>query len=185
MLENDKNNHESHKEENTSDLIPFPEKEIKYGETPYRWFFLISYSLSAFSNQMQWVTFSSIATDFSNNYEISLWKVNMFSLIYMITNLILSLPEAWMLDKFSIRFTLIFAAGCNIIGSGLKLLVNKDNSLVSCYIGQILASLFQPYCLIRPGKLLLIGLGKISELLFVPYVVWQLLSEHLLVFCGI
>ena len=39
MLENDKNNHESHKEENTSDLIPFPEKEIKYGETPYRWFF--------------------------------------------------------------------------------------------------------------------------------------------------
>ena len=39
MLENDENNHESHKEENTSDLIPFPEKEIKYGETPYRWFF--------------------------------------------------------------------------------------------------------------------------------------------------
>ena len=77
----------------------------------------------------------------------------MFSLIYMITNLILSLPEAWMLDKFSIRFTLIFAAACNIIGSGLKLLVNKDNSLVCCYIGQILASLFQPSLLNSPGKI--------------------------------
>ena len=53
MLENDKNNHESHKEENTSYLIPFPEKEIKYGETPYRWFFLISYCLNGFVNQIQ------------------------------------------------------------------------------------------------------------------------------------
>jgi len=110
MSDNIENNIESQKDENSSDLIPFPEKEIKYGETPYRWFFLISYSLSAFSNQIQWVAFSSIAIDFSNNYETSLWKVNMFSLIYMITNLILSLPEAWMLDKFCIRFTLIFAA---------------------------------------------------------------------------
>ena len=129
------------------------ETEIKYGETCYRWFFLIAYSLSAFSNQVQWVTFSSIATDFSNNYSTPLWKVNMFSLIYMIINLILSLPEAWMLDKFSIRFTLIFAAACNIIGSGLKLLVNKDKSLASCYIGQIFAGLFQPALLNSPGKI--------------------------------
>ena len=58
-----------------------------------------------------------------------------------------------MLDKFSIRFTLIFAAACNIIGSGLKLLVNKDKSLASCYIGQIFAGLFQPALLNSPGKI--------------------------------
>ena len=152
-------NEEKEKEENnpqSQELIPSSkelEKEIKYGETCYRWFFLISYSLSAFSNQVQWVSFSSIATDFSNNYETPLWKVNMFSLIYMIINLILSLPEAWMLDKYSIRKTLILAAASNIIGAGLKLLVNKDESLTSCYIGQIFAGLFQPALLNSPGKI--------------------------------
>jgi len=129
------------------------EKDIKYQETPYRWFFLISYSLNAFSNQMQWVSFSAIATDFSINYETALWKVYMFSLIFMIINLILSLPEAWLLDKYSIRLSLILAAGCNIIGSGLKLLLNIDNSLTCCYIGQIFAGLFQPAILNSPGKI--------------------------------
>ena len=102
---------------------------------------------------MQWVTFSAIATDFSFNYETPLWKVNMFSLIYMIINLILSLPQSWMLDKYSIRYTLIFASANNIIGAGLKLLVNKDSSLASFYIGQIFTALFQPALLDSSGKI--------------------------------
>ena len=38
-------------------------KEEKYGETPYRWFFLVSYCLMCFVNQIQWVCFSAILTD--------------------------------------------------------------------------------------------------------------------------
>jgi MFS family permease len=128
-------------------------KEIKYGETSYRWFFLISYCLSGFVNQMQWVAYSAILTAFSTNYEKPLWKINMFSLIYMIVYPIVCIPEAWMLDKFSIRISLILAAACNILGSGLKLLVNKDKSLASCYIGQTISCLFQPILLNSPGKI--------------------------------
>ena len=54
-------------------------KEIKYGEIPYRWFFLVSYCLSGFVNQVQWVAYSAISTAFSDNYDKPLWKVNMFS----------------------------------------------------------------------------------------------------------
>ena len=128
-------------------------KEIIYGETPYRWFFMISYCLLVFANQLQWVCFSAIATDFSNHYSKPLWKVNMFSLIYMIIYPFACIPEAWLIDDYSIRLGLIVAAACNIIGSGLKLLVNKDNSLAFCYIGQIIAGLFQPALLNSPGKI--------------------------------
>ena len=128
-------------------------KEIKYGETPYRWFFMISYCLLVFVNQLQWVSFSAIATDFSRNYEKPLWKVNMFSLIYMIIYPFACIPEAWIIDDYSIRLGLIIAAACNIIGSGLKLLVNKDKSLASCYIGQSISGLFQPALLNSPGKI--------------------------------
>ena len=119
----------------TKEEIITPKKEIKYGETPYRWFFLVSYCLNGFVNQIQWVAYSAILTAFSENYEKPLWKVNMFSLIYMIVYPIACIPEAWMLDKFSIRISLILVAACNIIGAGLKLLVNKDKSLASSYVG--------------------------------------------------
>ena len=128
-------------------------KEEKYGETPYRWFFLVSYCLMCFVNQIQWVCFSAILTDFSEHYEKPQWKVNMFSLIYMIVFIITCFPETWILDKYSIRLFLIITAGCNIVGAGLKLLINKDSSLVSCYIGQIIACLFQPILLNSPGKI--------------------------------
>ena len=137
----------------TKEEIITTKKEIKYGETPYRWFFLVSYCLMGFVNQMQWVAYSAIATSFSDNYEKPLWKVNMFSLIYMIVYPITCIPGAWMLDKFSIRISLIILAGCNIIGAGLKLLVNKDKSLTSSYIGQIIACIFQPVLLNSPGKI--------------------------------
>ena len=147
-LEVDDNNDKQNELENVE-----KGKEIIYKETPYRWFFLVAYCLSVISNQMQWVCFSSIATDFSKNYDKPLWKVNMFTLIYMILYPCGCFPEAWIIDDYSIRLGLMLAAGGNIIGAGLKLLVNKDNSLASCYIGQVFASLFQPALLNSPGKI--------------------------------
>ena len=128
-------------------------EEERYGEIPYRWFFVISYFLLVFANQFQWVTFSAIATDFSKNYHKPLWKVNMFSLIYMIIYPFTCIPEGWLIDEYSIRFSLIITAGCNLVGAGLKLLVNKDDSMASLYIGQILCSILQPVLLNSPGKI--------------------------------
>ena len=127
--------------------------EEKYGETPYRWFFLISYCLICFVNQLQWVCFSAILTDFSEHYDKPQWKVNMFSLIYMGVYVIACFPEAWILDTYSIRIFLIITAACNIVGAGLKLFINKDSSLASCYIGQTISCLFQPILLNSPGKI--------------------------------
>ena len=140
------------KEQENKEII-YTKEEIKYGETSYRWYFVTSYCLCVFANQFQWVAFSAIATDFSKNYHKPLWKVNMFSLIYMIIYPFACIPEGWLIDDYSIRVGLIITAGCNIVGAGLKLLVNKDESLASCYIGQILAGLFQPALINSPGKI--------------------------------
>ena len=40
-----------------------------------------------------------------------------------------------------------------LIRSGLKLLVNKDKTLISCYVGQIISCLFQPALFNSPGKI--------------------------------
>ena len=127
--------------------------KLKYEETPYRWFFLVSFCLCSFANQMQWVTFSSIASDFSKNYEIATWKVNMFALMYMIMCIVTSIPESWLINSYSIRIILIIAGVCNIIGSGLKLLINKDSSLACCYVGQAISGLFASSIMNAPGKI--------------------------------
>ena len=139
--------------QNIQEEISSTKKEGKYGETPYRWFFLVAYCLSVFVNQMQWVAYSAILTEFAIHYEKPEWKINMFALIFMIVFPVLCIPEAWLIDKYSIRLALILAAAGNIVGSGLKMLVNKDKSLASSYVGQTIACIFQPVLLNSPGKI--------------------------------
>ena len=122
-----------------------------YGETCYRWYVMISYCLCTFANGFQWVTFSAIATKFSEHYEMDSWEVNMFSLIYMILYPFVCIPEGWLVDYVSTRLGIIIASICTILASAFKLLINKG--MFFCYLGQFLASLFQPALLNSPGKI--------------------------------
>ena len=112
---------------------------------------MISYCLCSFANGFQWVTFSAIASKFSYHYGLESWKVNMFSLIYMIVYPFVCLPEGHLVDNYSTRLGLILAAFSTILGGGLKLLINQ--SIIWCYLGQFMASIFQPALLNSPGKI--------------------------------
>lgn len=112
---------------------------------------MISYCLCTFANGLQWVTFSAIATKFSVNYEMESWKVNMFSLIYMILYPFVCIPEGWLVDSYSTRLGIIIASFCIILSSAIKLLINK--SMFFCFLGQIIAGVFQPALLNSPGKI--------------------------------
>ena len=125
----------------------------QYGETPYRWYVMIAYCLCVFANGFQWVTFSAIAVDFANNYNQPSWKVNMFSLMYMIIYPFVCIPQGWLIDNYSTRLGIIIASACILVGSALKLLVNKDPTLAGCFVGQFFSGLFQPALLNSPGKI--------------------------------
>ena len=126
---------------------------LRYGETPYRWYVMIAYCLCVFANGFQWVTFSAIAVEFSKNYKEPSWRVNMFSLMYMIIYPFVCIPQGWLIDNYSTRLGIIIASACTMVGSGLKLLVNKDTTLAGCFVGQFLSGLFQPALLNSPGKI--------------------------------
>ena len=90
---------------------------------------MISYCLCSFANGFQWVTFSAIASKFSYHYGLESWKVNMFSLIYVIVYPFVCLPEGHLVDNYSTRLGLILAAFSTILGGGLKLLINQSINL--------------------------------------------------------
>ena len=141
-------------ESNQVAVKPIPNQApIKYQETPYRWYVMIAYCLTVFANGFQWVTFSAIATDFSNNYDVPSWKVNMFSLMYMIIYPFVCIPEGWLIDNYSTRLGIILASATTLLGAGLKMFINKDSSLACCFVGQFFSGLFQPALLNSPGKI--------------------------------
>ena len=123
----------------------------KYGETGYRWYVMISYFTLTFANGLQWVTFSSCADNFSEAYKMPSWKVNMFSLMYMIIYPFVCIPEGWLVDSYSTRLGLMIASGCTLAGASFKLLINK--SMACAFIGQFFAGFFQPAILNSPGKI--------------------------------
>ena len=112
---------------------------------------MTAYCLCTFANGFQWVTFSAIATKFSVHYDMKSWKVNMFSLIYMIVYPFVCVPEGWLVDYYSTRLGIIIASLTTILASFFKIFINK--SMYFCYLGQFLASIFQPALLNSPGKI--------------------------------
>ena len=140
-------------EEGKEEGIVVDKTQEKYGETPYRWYVMIAYCLCVFANGFQWVTFSAIAVAFADNYHEPSWKVNMFSLMYMIIYPFVCIPQGWLIDSYSTRLGIIIASATTLAGSALKLLVNKDTSLAACFVGQFLSGSFQPALLNSPGKI--------------------------------
>lgn len=122
-----------------------------YGETTYRWFILTSYFLVVFANGVQYGSISAVSTMVSEAYNLEMWKVNMFTLIFMIIYPFVLVPESWLCDDYSLRIGIMVSACCTLTAAAVKLFCNQ--SIFSCFIGQFLAGLFQPVLLDTPGKL--------------------------------
>ena len=64
----------------------------KYEESPSRYYILVAYCFCIFASGFQWLSFTSLPY-FPLYYELSQWKVDFFSLIYIIEYLVLFIPE--------------------------------------------------------------------------------------------
>ena len=123
-----------------------------YEESPSRYYIFISYCFCIFSSGFQWLSFTSLPY-FSFYYELSQWKVDFFYLIYIIEYLVLFIPEIILSEKISLKNMFRISSLCIIVGSFLKIFINKDKSLSVSYLGQIISGIFRPYLLMIPGKI--------------------------------
>ena len=126
---------------------------IQYGECPERWFNLVAYCFCLFANGFQWFSFSQISNHFSMHYSISLWKIQLLSMIYFIIYPFVFIPEALLMEKYNLKIGLLLPSLFTLVGSFFKIFTNYDHTLSICYIGQILSGLFRPLLLNSPGKI--------------------------------
>ncbi len=68
---------------------------------------MLVFSLLSCANAMNWVTFSSITSDFSKYYNLKKIQVDLFGMLYIIAYPLVNFPESNFIDNKSMKYGVI------------------------------------------------------------------------------
>lgn len=86
-----------------------------------RWFVLLFFCLFNLSNNLQWITFSTVVDDTKKYFNCDSFEVNSLAWIYSLVYVVLAIPSSGLYDKFGLRNGMILGSVLNALGSILKL----------------------------------------------------------------
>ena len=88
----------------------------------WRWVVLLVFLLNSTVNNALWITFAPVADVMRCYYNIDNSLVNTLSIVSAVITVLLTLPSAWMLVRFGLRFTIILASSATALGGALRLI---------------------------------------------------------------
>ena len=123
-----------------------------------RWVVLAIFSLISMSNEVIWISLSSITSVVKEYYGVSYIAVNWLSMIYMLFYVFVFLA-ALALDRQGLKFTIMIGAVLNGLGSCLRLIGTNRDGFVLVFLGNASAALAQCFILFVPPSLAAIWFG--------------------------
>lgn len=124
-----------------------------------RWIVLAVFSLISMTNEVIWISLSSITSIVKAYYNVSYVAVNMLSMIYMIFYVFV-IVSAYLLDKQGLKFTIVIGGALNGIGSCLRLIGSSRDGFVYAFLGNASAALAQCFILFVPPTLAAVWFGE-------------------------
>ncbi|CAH8645179.1 unnamed protein product [Schistosoma intercalatum] len=144
----------SHDQEDFKEDILNHLKETDYRVYRTRWIIVFTFASLSCTNAYLWISYSPIANYFVEFYSTSNTVLNLISLIYPLTTIVLGLPIAYAIDRLGVRFIVLCTAICNLLCGCMRVLssaphinISSSGRLILIVFGQVIASFAQPFCL--------------------------------------
>ncbi|OQV26043.1 Feline leukemia virus subgroup C receptor-related protein 1 [Hypsibius exemplaris] len=120
--------------------------------TPRRWAILAVFSLYSMSNQIQWISYSTINDKVTAFYSVSTTTVDWLSMVFMVAYIPLIFPATWLLDKRGLRLTGYIGAFLNFLGAVIKCFSPYSKRFVVTFVGQTVCGIAQVFILGLPAR---------------------------------
>jgi FLVCR family MFS transporter 7 len=130
----------------------------QYTAYPIRWVVLLFYGLLTIANAILWITFATIADISATYFSVDSTRINMLSIVYMITYPPGYILATWIFDKYGLRKGLLFGAVVQAGGAWLRYFStsgdsnSSSNAYIYLIIGQTVSGLVQPIYTNSPTK---------------------------------
>ena len=116
------------------------------------------FSLISMTNEVIWISLSSITSIVQEYYRVDSIAVNWLSLIYMLLYVFV-VASSFILDKYGLRFTIIIGALLNAIGSCLRAIGANRDGFALALLGNTSAAMAQCFILFIPPRLAAVWFG--------------------------
>lgn len=93
---------------------------------PYRWVVLAVSVLVNITIQLQWISMSPVSTTAAEFYGVSTTQIGWFSIIFMVVFIPLSIPAAWMVDRYGLRIAVGLGSVLVAVGATLRALAGPS-----------------------------------------------------------
>ena len=124
-----------------------------------RWLILALFSLISMTNEVIWISLSSITSIVKEYYQVSYIAVNWLSMVYMLFYVFVLL-SAYVLTKQGLKFTIVVGTVLNGLGSCLRLIGSSRDGFVFAFLGNASAALAQCFILFVPPTLAAVWFGE-------------------------
>ena len=132
------------------------EKFILYKQ---RWVVLAIFSLISMTNEIIWISLSSITSIVKEYYGVSYVAVNWLSMIYMLFYVFV-IVATYVLNTYGLKFTIVIGAVLNGLGSCLRLIGTNRDKFVFTFLGNASAAFAQCFILFVPPTLAATWFGE-------------------------
>ena len=132
------------------------EKFVLYKQ---RWVVLAIFSLISMTNEIIWISLSSITSIVKEYYGVSYVAVNWLSMIYMLFYVFV-IVATYVLNTYGLKFTIVIGAVLNGLGSCLRLTGTNRDKFVFTFLGNASAAFAQCSILFVPPTLAATWFGE-------------------------
>ncbi|MGC3993487.1 MAG: MFS transporter [Propionicimonas sp.] len=108
----------------------------------YRWVVLAVSVLVNITIQLQWIALSPVSTTAADYYGVSTTLIGYFSIVFMVVFIPLSIPAAWLVDRYGIRFAVGLGSLLVAVGGTIRFLAGTSYGLAMA--GAIVVAAAQP-----------------------------------------